>query len=73
MYTVCKSERQLKQRRERFRTDAVRREGEASIAKSNLGHLARDNHHLRRESMPRYRNIRRGVEALGVTLVDGAS
>ena len=46
---------------------------EASIAKSNLEHLARDNHYLRRESMPLYKNIRRGVEALGVTLVDGAS
>ena len=60
MYTVCKSGRQLKRRRERFRTDAVRREGDASIAKSNLEHLARDNHHLRRESMPLYKDIRRG-------------
>ena len=52
---------------------AVRREREASIAKSNLEHLAWDNHHLKRESMPHYKNIRRGVKALGVTLVDDAS
>ena len=43
MYTVCKSGRQLKRRRERFRTETVRREREASIAKSNPKHLARDN------------------------------
>ena len=53
--------------------DAVQREGEASIAKSKLEHLARDNHHLRRETMPLYKNIRRGVQALGVTLANGAS
>ena len=36
----------MKRRRERFRTEAVRREREASIAKSNPKHLARDNQHL---------------------------
>ena len=70
MYTVCISGKQFKRERERFRTDAVRREGDASIAKSNLEHLTRDNNHLRRESMPLYKNIRRGMQALGVN-VDG--
>ena len=60
MYTVCKSGRQLKRRRERFHTETVQREREASIAKSNPKHLARDNQlSLRRECMSLYKNILR--------------
>ncbi|CAM9567605.1 unnamed protein product [Ascophyllum nodosum] len=48
----------VKRQRERFRKEAVRREREASIAKSNAEHLARDNQELRRENMQLYKKIR---------------
>eukprot|EP00903_Cladosiphon_okamuranus_P006725 g6562.t1 len=48
----------VKRQRERFRKEALRREREASIAKSNAEQLTRDNQDLRRENMHLYKKIR---------------
>lgn len=48
----------MKRQRDRFRKEALRREREASIAKGNAEHLARDNQELRRENMHLYKKMR---------------
>lgn len=68
--------KQVKRQRDRFRKEALRREREASIAKGNAEHLARDNQELRRENMHLYKKMRwvaRGVHSEALCLTDGVN